>query len=511
MEFWRRKKERGKARKLFLKNGSMFLEQLIADCNGMSNPIRMFSSYQISKAINNFDPKYSLPDIPSPLRWWLALDRGYIKSHSASLDDPFNPSQFQKSHLPSRVISNTQLKMFGLQRKENQASKPQQDVFYPFKTVSEKEQLIFRDKKQFASNGFDFLQKQRNQRKRQNMFDEDEKRVINGDRPFTKVKKSNRDMLDQNELQTYASLEKILHKAIFDIQQLKNKENTNTSYAQKQQHNFSSLSNSDLKTNMLSFDKSKAVKPTSKAHSTRKGQMKNKTVVIKQTKKDLLQFKNQIKLKERGEPVELGGGSNDMSPGQMRMCLDLALRCCEERNEDRPKMILPLMKFHMFTLQVASFLVTEYMHVYSFGVLLIILLTGRSVYFTGSEAYPVGILEYVKGLYENKKLKEVIYSMMMRYSTSAQIFQTLEEKEREGAERMVLQQWSTLLQDLIADSNGISNPIRFFSAGQILKATDGFDPKCSLSLHRLFTWYKGVIEGRHYAIKKFTESELIYT
>ena len=81
------------------------------------------------------------------------------------------------------------------------------------------------------------------------------------------------------------------------------------------------------------------------------------------------------------------------------------------------------MKFHMSTLQVASFLVTEYMHVYSFGVLLTILLTGRSVYFTGSEAYPVGILEYVKGLYENKKLKEVICSMMMRYSTSAQIFQ----------------------------------------------------------------------------------------
>ncbi|KAG5393916.1 hypothetical protein IGI04_023879 [Brassica rapa subsp. trilocularis] len=42
--------------------------------------------------------------------WWLALDRGYIKSHSASLDDPFNPSQFQKCRLPSRIISNTQLK-----------------------------------------------------------------------------------------------------------------------------------------------------------------------------------------------------------------------------------------------------------------------------------------------------------------------------------------------------------------------------------------------------------------
>ncbi|KAF3525172.1 hypothetical protein F2Q69_00049874 [Brassica cretica] len=26
------------------------------------------------------------------------LDCGYIKSHSASLDDPFNPSQFRKCH-----------------------------------------------------------------------------------------------------------------------------------------------------------------------------------------------------------------------------------------------------------------------------------------------------------------------------------------------------------------------------------------------------------------------------
>ncbi|KAG5411020.1 hypothetical protein IGI04_007339 [Brassica rapa subsp. trilocularis] len=39
-----------------------------------------------------------------------ALDRGYIKSYSVSLDDPFNPSQFQKCRLPSRIISNTQLK-----------------------------------------------------------------------------------------------------------------------------------------------------------------------------------------------------------------------------------------------------------------------------------------------------------------------------------------------------------------------------------------------------------------
>ena len=160
-------------------------------------------------------------------------------------------------------------RMFGLHKKSNQASKPQQNVFYPFKTVFEKEQLIFGDKKQFTSNGFDFVQKQRNQRKMQKKFDEDEKRVRNGDRPFTKAKRSNCDMLDWNKLQTYASLEKMLHKAIFAIQQLKKKGNTNTSSAPKQQCNFSSLSNSNLKTNVLSFDKSKAVKTTSKAHSTR--------------------------------------------------------------------------------------------------------------------------------------------------------------------------------------------------------------------------------------------------
>ncbi|KAF3582344.1 hypothetical protein DY000_02030442 [Brassica cretica] len=86
------------------------------------------------------------------------------------------------------------------------------------------------------------------------MFDDDEKRVRNGDRPFTIAKRSNCDMLDQNELQTYASLEKMLHKAIFAIQQLKKKRNANTSSAPKYHNlkrgNLSSNSNSDLKTNV---------------------------------------------------------------------------------------------------------------------------------------------------------------------------------------------------------------------------------------------------------------------
>ncbi|KFK34988.1 hypothetical protein AALP_AA5G219700 [Arabis alpina] len=45
-------------------------------------------------------------------------------------------------------------------------------------------------------------------------------------------------------------------------------------------------------------------------------------------------------LRERGETVEFGYSSDDVRSGQMNMFLELALRCCEERNEDRPKMIL---------------------------------------------------------------------------------------------------------------------------------------------------------------------------
>ncbi|CAF2048294.1 serine/threonine-protein kinase ZRK1-like [Brassica napus] len=74
MEFWRRRKEKGKARECFLKTGSMFLKKLIADCNGISNPIRMFSFDQISKATD--DPRCSILDGSSDFTWYKGVIEG---------------------------------------------------------------------------------------------------------------------------------------------------------------------------------------------------------------------------------------------------------------------------------------------------------------------------------------------------------------------------------------------------------------------------------------------------
>ena len=57
----------------------------------------------------------------------------------------------------------------------------------------------------------------------------------------------------------------------------------------------------------------------------------------------------------------------------------------------------------------------------------------------------------------------------------------------------------------------MSNPIRMFTSDQINKATNHFDPNCSLPelsskySYLWFTLYKGVIDGRSYVIKRFTK------
>ncbi|ESQ46577.1 hypothetical protein EUTSA_v10000211mg [Eutrema salsugineum] len=67
-----------------------------------------------------------------------------------------------------------------------------------------------------------------------------------------------------------------------------------------------------------------------------------------------------------------------------------------------------------------------------------------------------------------------------------------------------LENGSILLQELIADCNGKSVPLRSFSFDQILKSTKNFDSTCFVAFEGFHTWwYRGIIENRSYMIKRY--------
>ncbi|ESQ44302.1 hypothetical protein EUTSA_v10006071mg [Eutrema salsugineum] len=72
----------------------------------------------------------------------------------------------------------------------------------------------------------------------------------------------------------------------------------------------------------------------------------------------------------------------------------------------------------------ATSYVTEYTDVYSFGICLLVFLTGKPAVFTGSDGDPQGLLSYVRGLCEDGKLDEVIDPMMAKDITSGQRLQS---------------------------------------------------------------------------------------
>ncbi|CAH8327444.1 unnamed protein product [Eruca vesicaria subsp. sativa] len=268
MEFWRRKKEKEKARNWFLRNGSLFLEQHIADCNGISNPIRIFSFHQIKKATNNFDPKSCISDNRIPLLTWY---KGSIEGRSYSIKK-------------SRQLVGTE---------------PYNDIVLSAQ----------------VSNNYRFLN--------------DRGSVGRRAAPLLPWNVHNV-LLDKNGTAKLSDLseavtlpegkpwieEPRLFGTMGYIDPIYGLTGIVTEYSDV--YSFGILImlvllmgkpaylaglNSPLSPKMFLFDYVKYVQ-------------------------------------ERGEAVEFGGDSNDMKPGQMKMFLELALRCCEEKNEDRPKMIL---------------------------------------------------------------------------------------------------------------------------------------------------------------------------
>ncbi|XP_059448084.1 non-functional pseudokinase ZED1-like [Corylus avellana] len=99
------------------------------------------------------------------------------------------------------------------------------------------------------------------------------------------------------------------------------------------------------------------------------------------------------------------------------------------------------------------------------------------------------------------------------------------EEREEEREKSFLRNGGILLKDLIASSNGKCNPIRNFSAEELITATNNFDSShimqtCTLFpekwlggseyefLEVTYLMYKGYLDGRPIIVKKFTSENL---
>ncbi|XP_033146414.1 LOW QUALITY PROTEIN: non-functional pseudokinase ZED1 [Brassica rapa] len=293
MKCWRRKKEKDKARKCFLENGSMFLEQLIADCNGISNPIRMFSSDQISKATNQFDPMCSLPHISPYFTWY----KGVIEGRSYLIKRFIHPVVGEEERAYSDCLF---LKLIG------------SCLEFPLPV------LVYEDLEYRALNI------------RGSVGSEDGPLL-----PWNVHLKIAKEVATAITYLHTAFPRIILHRDIkaANVFLDKNWKASLTDFSSAVTLPEGYVDSYYLATGIVteysdvfSFGILMLVLLLGRPQLLPDGHSDFRTSVLDYVKD----------LRERGEPVEFGG---DMRPGQMNMLLDLALRYCEERNEDRPKMI----------------------------------------------------------------------------------------------------------------------------------------------------------------------------
>ncbi|XP_008236268.1 PREDICTED: non-functional pseudokinase ZED1 isoform X1 [Prunus mume] len=74
-------------------------------------------------------------------------------------------------------------------------------------------------------------------------------------------------------------------------------------------------------------------------------------------------------------------------------------------------------------------------------------------------------------------------------------------KRKEERKRSFLKNGSILLKDLIASCDGKSHPIRCYSAAEIIRATNNFDPSCVID-RLCYDIYRGILDDRTVIIKK---------
>ncbi|PQQ22002.1 non-functional pseudokinase ZED1 isoform X1 [Prunus yedoensis var. nudiflora] len=76
------------------------------------------------------------------------------------------------------------------------------------------------------------------------------------------------------------------------------------------------------------------------------------------------------------------------------------------------------------------------------------------------------------------------------------------KEEKEERQRSFLKNGSMLLKDLIASCDGKSHPIRCYSAAELIRATNNFDPSCRID-GVYNNMYRGILGDRTVIIKKY--------
>ncbi|KAL0724745.1 hypothetical protein Bca4012_039344 [Brassica carinata] len=298
MECWRRKKEKEKERKWFLKNGSIFLQQLIADCNGVSNPIRMFSSDQISKATDHFDSSfismiYQKPSPVAPYNDIVLSSRvsnysGFLNLMGCCLDFP----------CPVLVFENLEYRFLNVRGSIGCEDAP----LLPWNVRLKIAKAVARAVA-YLHTAFPRIIIHRNINPSNVLLDKNGMAKLTGLSKAVTLPEGKTWTEEEHAFGTYGYMDPIY----IATDRL-------TEYS-----------------DVFSFGILMLVLLTGRPPF-----LVGSDGVLDPNRSMVDYVRD---LQERGEPIEFGGDSNDRRPGQMKMFLNLALRCCEERNEDRPKMI----------------------------------------------------------------------------------------------------------------------------------------------------------------------------
>ncbi|CAH8332170.1 unnamed protein product [Eruca vesicaria subsp. sativa] len=324
MEFWRRKKEKKNARKCFLENGSVFLKELIADCNGISNPIRMFSSDQISNATNNFDPNCSLPLNSSWSIWYKGVieGRSYLIKRFTSRVVKDEENAYNDIVLSARVSNHIGfLKLIGYCLEF-----PHQLLLF--------EDLEYRPLNHLGSLGHE-VEPVLSWNVRLKIAKEVVVAITYLHTAFPRIIihrdiKPTNVFLDKNGTAKLSDFSLAI--ALPEGKTWKLERVFGTFVYIDPIYQLTSIVTEYVDVYVFSFGIFMLVlllgRQSLMAGSD--GYMDTDTSILDHVKG----------LRERGEHVEFGGDLNDMRPVEMKMLLDLALECCEERKGDRPKMIV---------------------------------------------------------------------------------------------------------------------------------------------------------------------------